>query len=79
MEIINKNENIEVCIEDIEVGECFIVNGKLYLRVDEGFYRDKLKTEEHFCMFVIDLTNNRLNSFRIGTKVNRVKAKLIVE
>lgn len=77
MEIENNSKNYNIPITNIELGECFIYNGMLHMRVDNGSmnYRD---VNTYPCT-ILNLETNCLNATRDNVFVKRIKAKIIVE
>lgn len=77
MEIENNLKNYNIPITKIELGECFIYNGMLHMRVDNGSmnYRDV----NTYPYTILNLETNCLNAVMASVSVKRIKAKIIVE
>lgn len=53
MKIEDNRKDHNVCISDIEIGECFMIHENLYLKInDDNFISTPLKTSK--CKIVIE-------------------------
>lgn len=72
---IENNNNLDILIENVEVGECFIFKDKLHIKIDNGW----IEVNTNFPNLVIDLHTNKLNSIADGVIVKKADAKIVVE
>lgn len=72
---IENNNNLDILIENVEVGECFIFRYQLYMKIDNGC----IEVNTNFPNLVIDLHTNKLNSIADGVIVKKADAKIVVE
>ena len=77
MIIENKLNSCKTLISNIEVGECFLYEGTLHMRVDDGSV--ERKDINTYPYLILNLEKNRLNATKESVLVTRVKAKIIVE
>lgn len=67
-----------VDIADIEIGECFIYDAALHMKIrGDGLFAD----DRQIFIFpnaIIDLEHNTLNSLADGVEVSKVEAKILV-
>lgn len=68
-----ENNNFNILMKNIEVGECFIFKDKLHMKIDNGCI------EADNPNLVIDLHTNRLNAIADDAIVGRANAKIVVE
>lgn len=68
-----ENNNLDILIKNVEVGECFIYKGELHMKIDRGCINTS------YSNLVIDLHTNRLNAIADDAIVGRVNAKIVVE
>lgn len=68
-----ENNNFNILMKNIEVGECFIFKDKLYMKIDNGCI------EADNPNLVIDLHTNRLNAIADDAIVGRANEKIVVE
>ena len=70
--------NTDLTLKDIKVGEVFAFHNGFYMKIDSGFNQ-----VDHYDFtvdsLVIDLTNNTLHIFENIFRVKKVNAKLILE
>lgn len=74
MKIENNNLN-NILMKNVEVGECFIFNNKLHMKIDRGC----IEADTNYPNLVIDLHTNRLNAIPDDAIVGRANAKIVVE
>lgn len=73
MRIVNNN-NFNILMKNVEVGECFILNNKLHMKIGGGC----IEVDTKYPNLVIDLHTNRLNEIADDAIVNKVDAKIVV-
>lgn len=66
--------NSDVLMKNIEVGECFIFKDKLHMKIDNGC----IEVDTNYPNLVINLHTNRLNAIVDDVIVNKVDAKIVV-
>lgn len=66
--------NSDVLMKNIEVGECFIFKDKLHMKIDNGC----IEVDTNYPNLVINLHTNRLNTIADDVIVNKVDAKIVV-
>lgn len=66
--------NSDVLMKNIEVGECFIFKDKLHMKIDNGC----IEVDTNYPNLVINLHTNRLNAIADDVIVNKVDAKIVV-
>lgn len=71
-----ENNNFNILIENVEIGECFLFKNKLHMKIDRG---GCIEVDTNFPNLVIDLHTNRLNSIADGVIVEKANAKIVVE
>lgn len=69
-----ENNNLNILIKNVEVGECFMYKGELYMKIDRGY----IEVNTSYPNLVIDLHTNRLNAIADDAIVGRVNAKIVV-
>lgn len=69
-----ENNNLNILIKNVEVGECFMYKGELYMKIDRGC----IEVNTSYPNLVIDLHTNRLNAIADDAIVGRVNAKIVV-
>lgn len=74
MKIENNNLN-NILMKNVEVGECFIFNNKLHMKIDNGC----MQVDTNCPNLVINLHTNRLNAIVDDAIVNKANAKIVVE
>lgn len=67
--------NSDVLMKNIEVGECFIFKDKLHMKIDNGC----IEVDTNYPNLVINLHTNRLNAIADDVIVCRANAKIVVE
>lgn len=77
MRIENKENYNNIKMSDIKVGECFIYNDSLHMKVDIGSL--DYSRIDRFPNIVINLESNRLNSIIDSVLVQKVAAKIVIE
>lgn len=77
MEIENNLKQCNIPISRIELGECFIYNEMLHMRVDNG--RMNYTDVNSFPYTILNLETNCLNATRGDVLVNRIEAKIVVK
>ena len=70
----DRNNNLDILMKNVEVGECFIFKDKLHMKIDNGC----IKVDTNYPNLVIDLHTNRLNSIADDAIVGRADAKIVV-
>lgn len=70
-----ENNNFNMLIENVEVGECFIFKDKLYMKIDNGC----IEGNTNFPNLVINLYTNKLSSIEDGVIVKKADAKIVIE
>lgn len=68
---IENNNNFNTLMKNVEVGECFMFNNKLHMKIAKGCI--------NYLNLVIDLHTNRLNAIADDAIVGRANAKIVVE
>lgn len=76
MKIVNKKTNNTVLISDIKDGECFMMGGELYMKVNKGDLTND--SEWNYPIVAINLETNKIETFRDIT-VEKVEAKIVIE
>lgn len=66
--------NSDVLMKNIEVGECFIFKDKLHMKIDNWC----IEVDTNYPNLVINLHTNRLNAIADDVIVNKVDAKIVV-
>ena len=66
--------NSDVLMKNIEVGECFIFKDKLHMKIDNGC----IEVDTNYPNLVINLHTNRLNTIADDVIVNKVDSKIVV-
>ncbi|MBS4902319.1 MAG: hypothetical protein KHZ96_07545 [Coprobacillus sp.] len=67
--------NIQTTVENIKIGESFLYQDELYMKIDED---GVVKTDNRFPNLVINLNDNKLNSFDSSVLVYKVESKIVV-
>lgn len=67
--------NIQTTVENIKIGESFLYQDKLYMKIDED---GVVKTDNRFPNLVINLNDNKLDSFDSSVLVYKVESKIVV-
>ena len=70
-----ENNNFNILMKNVEVGECFMFNNKLHMKIVGGC----VEVDTNYPNLVIDLHTNRLNAISDDVIVGRVNAKIVVE
>lgn len=73
-DILKIENNLDILMKNIEVGECFIFKDKLHMKIDNGC----IKVDTNYPNLVIDLHTNRLNSIADDAIVGIADAKIVV-
>ena len=66
--------NLDILMKDIELGECFIFKDKLHMKIDN----ECIEVNTTYPNLAIDLHTNRLNSIADDVVVGRANAKIVV-
>lgn len=72
---IKYNNSFNISIENIKIGECFLYENELYMKINENGH---VEVNNSFPNLVIKLSDNKLDSFRDDVTVNKVKSKIVV-
>lgn len=67
--------NIKTTVENIKIGESFLYQDELYMKIDEDGF---VKTDNRFPNLVINLNDNKLDSFDSSVLVDKVESKIVV-
>ena len=67
--------NIQTTVENIKIGESFLYQDELYMKIDED---GVVKTDNRFPNLVINLNDNKLDSFDSSVLVYKVESKIVV-
>lgn len=67
--------NIQTTVENIKIGESFLYQDELYMKIDED---GVAKTDNRFPNLVINLNDNKLDSFDSSVLVYKVESKIVV-
>lgn len=67
--------NIQTTVENIKIGESFLYQDELYMKIDEDGF---VKTDNRFPNLVINLNDNKLDSFDSSVLVDKVESKIVV-
>ncbi len=67
--------NIQTTVENIKIGESFLYQDELYMKIDED---GVVKTDNRFPNLVINLNDNKLDSFDSSILVYKVESKIVV-
>lgn len=67
--------NIQTTVENIKIGESFLYQDELYMKIDED---GVVKTDNSFPNLVINLNDNKLDSFNSSVLVYKVESKIVV-
>ncbi len=67
--------NIQTTVENIKIGESFLYQDELYMKIDED---GVVKTDNRFPNLVINLNDNKLDSFDSSVLVDKVESKIVV-
>lgn len=67
--------NIQTTVENIKIGESFLYQDELYMKIDED---GVVKTDNRFPNLVINLNDNKLDSFDSSVLVCKVESKIVV-
>lgn len=67
--------NIQTTVENIKIGESFLYQDELYMKIDED---GVVKTDNRFPNLVINLNDNKLDSFDFSVLVYKVESKIVV-
>lgn len=70
-----ENNNFNILMKNVEVGECFIFKDKLHMKIDRG---GCIEVDTKYPNLVIDLHANRLNAIADDAIVNKADAKIVV-
>lgn len=70
-----ENNNFNILMKNVEVGECFIFNNKLHMKIGRGC----IEVDTNYPNLVIDLHTNELNAIADEVIVGRTNAKIVVE
>lgn len=73
MEIINSYDKKRKLIKDVSVGECFMYNDRLCMKVKSS------EQEEYYNNKFIDFNRNEINAIPDSTGVVVIDAKIVVE
>lgn len=73
MEIINIYDKKRKLIKDVSVGECFMYNDRLCMKVKSSVQ------EEYYNNKFVDFKRNEMNAVTDSTEVVVVDAKIVVE
>lgn len=73
MEIINSYDKKRKLIKDVSVGECFVYNDRLCMKVKSSVQ------EEYYNNKFVDFKRNEMNAVTDSTEVVVVDAKIVVE
>lgn len=72
---IKYNNSFNISIENIKIGECFLYENELYMKINESGH---VEVNNSFPNLVIKLSDNKLDSFVDGVTVNKVKSKIVI-
>lgn len=72
---IKYNNSFNILIENIKIGECFLYENELYMKINESGH---VEVNNSFPNLVIKLSDNKLDSFVDGVTVNKVKSKIVI-
>ena len=73
---IEYNDNFFITpIENVQIGECFLFNGKLHMKLNDDGY---VEVNCYYPNLILDLSNNKLNAVANGVIVNKINAKIVV-
>lgn len=67
--------NIQTTVENMKIGESFLYQDELYMKIDED---GVVKTDNRFPNLVINLNDNKLDSFDSSVLVYKVESKIVV-
>ena len=67
--------NIQTTVENIKIGESFLYQDEFYMKIDED---GVVKTDNRFPNLVINLNDNKLDSFDSSVLVDKVESKIVV-
>lgn len=67
--------NIQTTVENIKIDESFLYQDELYMKIDED---GVVKTDNSFPNLVINLNDNKLDSFNSSVLVYKVESKIVV-
>lgn len=67
--------NIQTTVENIKIGESFLYQDELYMKIDED---GVVKTDNRFPNLVINLNDNKLDSFDSSVLIYKVESKIVV-
>lgn len=77
MKIENSLNKYKTLISNVDVGECFIYNEQLHMKVSIGSI--KYPSIEHYPNIVLNLETNALNALKDSVEVVRINAKIVIE
>lgn len=69
-----ENNNFNILMKNVEVGECFMYNNKLHMKIVGGC----VEIDTNYPNLVIDLHTNRLSTIADDAIVNKIDAKIVV-
>lgn len=75
MEIENNNKVITT-IDKLNIGDCFVYDGRLYMRICNNDY---VQPDSYFQYMVIDLVKNKINVFVDNAVVYKIDAKIVIK
>lgn len=73
MEIINNYDKKRKLIKDVPVGQCFMYDDRLCMKVKSSVQ------EEYYNNKFVDFTRNEINAIPDSTEVVVIDAKIVVE
>ncbi len=72
---IEDNKKIFTKIDSLDIGDCFVHNSKLYMRICNNDY---VQPDTYFQYMVINLVENKIDVFAGDAIVYKVNAKIVV-
>ena len=72
---IENNQKNNIQIKEVGIGETFIFDNILYVKIDNGY----INVETAFPCLVLNLEDNKLDSIREDVIVEPVRTKIIIE
>lgn len=72
---IENNQKNNIQIKEVGIGETFIFDNTLYVKIDNGY----INVETVFPYLVLNLEDNKLDSIREDVVVKPVRTKIVID
>ena len=72
---IENNQKNNIQIKEVGIGETFILDNTLYVKIDNGY----INVETVFPCLALNLEDNKLDSIREDVVVKPVRTKIVID